>query len=70
MSDRAANVVIGVVLTVWAANVVAAIFAINGYQGSEGINTLVTAAVGAAFVARARAKDRDRDDRDDKGSDS
>lgn len=64
MSDRAANVVLGVVLTVWAVNVLAAIVSFRGYEGSESLNGLVTTAVGAAFVYRAaKAKNEADDDR-------
>jgi len=65
ISDRMANWVIGVVLTMWAGNIIAGIFAINGYQPSEGINAIFTGTVGLAFMARARAKDRD-DEKDPK----
>lgn len=57
LSDRAANVITGVVTAIWAANVVAGMFAINGYQPSEGINTIFTVIVGGAFVLRHKAKD-------------
>lgn len=63
ISDRTANVVIGVVLTVWAGNVVAGIFAINGYQADPGINAIFTGTVGLAFVVRARAKGHDDEDK-------
>lgn len=68
MSDRTANIVIGVVLTVWAVNVVAGIFQLNGYSSSEGLNAVFTGTVGLAFMARAKAKDK-RDDTDDETAD-
>lgn len=65
ISDRTANIVIGVVLTVWAGNVIAGIFAINGYQSDPGINAIFTGTVGLAFAARAMAKGRsDKSDKD------
>lgn len=66
ISDRTANIVIGVVLTIWAANVIAGIFAINGYKSSEGVNAIFTGTVGLAFMARAKAKDRAEDEKDRK----
>lgn len=70
MSDRLANAVIVVVLSVWVGNVVADVLAINGYESRESINTAFTATVGVAFAARAWAKkaENDRDDDDDKAS--
>lgn len=75
MTDRAANVILGVVLAVWALNVVAAITKFRGYEGSESLNGLVTVAIGAAFTYRAakatdydkrrRSRDERRDRRDD-----
>lgn len=59
MTDRTANVVIGVVTTIWAGNVVAGMFAWNGYQPSEGINAIFTAIVGGAFALRARNRNSD-----------
>lgn len=62
ISDRTANLVIVVVLIMWAGNILAGIFAINGYQSSEGVNAIFTGTVGLAFMARAKAKDRNGDD--------
>lgn len=59
MTDRTANIVIGVVTTIWAGNVVAGMFALNGYQPSEGINAIFTAIVGGAFALRARNRNGD-----------
>lgn len=56
LSDRAANIVIGVVTTVWAANIAAGMLRINGYQPSEAINGIFLVIVGSAFVLR-RAKE-------------
>lgn len=57
LSDRAANIITGIVTAVWVANVVGGMFAIRGYQPSEGINTIFTVIVGGAFVLRHKAKD-------------
>lgn len=57
LSDRAANVITGIVTAVWVANVLGGMFEINGYQPSEGINTIFTVIVGGAFVLRHKAKD-------------
>lgn len=57
LSDRSANIITGIVTAVWVANVVAGMFQINGYQPSEGINTIFTVIVGGAFVLRHKAKD-------------
>lgn len=65
ISDRTANIIIGVVTTVWAANILAGMFAINGYKPAESINGIFTATVGVAFLIRARAK-QDEDDREPK----
>lgn len=57
ISDRNANIITAVVTVVWVANVVGGMFQINGYQPSEGINTIFTVIVGGAFVLRHKAKD-------------
>lgn len=57
ISDRTANIITGVVTVVWVANVLGGMFQINGYQPSEGINTIFTVIVGGAFVLRHKAKD-------------
>lgn len=54
VSDRTANIVIGVVTTIWAGNVIVGMLALNGYAPSEGINAIFTAIVGGAFALRAR----------------
>lgn len=54
MNDKTANIVIGVVTAIWAGNVIAGMFQLNGYQPSEGINAIFTAIVGGAFAIRAR----------------
>lgn len=64
VNDRTATVVIAVVTTVWAGNIVAGMFSINGYAPSESINGIFMAIVGGAFALRARARDKD----DDKGA--
>jgi hypothetical protein len=57
LSDRAANIITAVVTVVWVANVVGGMFEINGYQPSEGINTIFTVIVGGAFVLRYKTRD-------------
>lgn len=61
ISDRTANIIIGVVTTIWAGNIVAGMFAINNYEPAESINGIFTATVGVAFLMRARAKTKDED---------
>lgn len=56
MSDRTATAVIGVVTTVWAGNIIAGMFQINGYTPSESLNGIFMAIVGGAFALRARSK--------------
>lgn len=60
ISDRTATIVIGVVTTIWAANVVAGMLALNGYSPSESINGIFMTIVGGAFVLRSRGKDGDK----------
>lgn len=59
ISDRAATVVVYVVTAMWAANLLAGMFAINGYQPSESVNGIFTGTVGVAFLIRAKAKSGD-----------
>ena len=54
MSDRTATVVIGVVTTIWAANIVLGMVAWNDYKPSEAVNGIFMAIVGGAFALRAR----------------
>lgn len=61
MNDRTATVVIAVVTTVWAANIVAGMFRINDYAPSESINGIFMAIVGGAFALRAKAAKKDND---------
>jgi hypothetical protein len=56
ISDRTANVIIGVVTTVWAGNILAGMFEVNDYQPSETINGIFMTIVGGAFVLRARSR--------------
>lgn len=56
MSDRTANIVIGVVTAIWAGNVIAGMLSINGYASSEGINGIFTLIVGGAFALRAKSR--------------
>lgn len=56
MSDRLANIVIVVVLTMWVINMVAAIFQVNGYQSDPLINGIFMGTVGLAFVAKFKGK--------------
>lgn len=57
ISDRAANILIGVVTTVWVANIAAGMLQLNGYQPSEAVNGIFLSIVGGAFVLRSRNKD-------------
>lgn len=59
LSDRGANLVIGVVTTVWAANIGAGMLHLNGYQPSEAVNGIFLVIVGGAFVLRRGEKDND-----------
>lgn len=54
MSDRTATILIGVVTTVWALNMVAAMVQFNNYQPSESVNGIFLTIVGGAFALRAR----------------
>lgn len=64
MSDRTANIVIGIVTAVWAGNILAGMFSVNGYEPSESINGVFMAIVGGAFALRAKAKSDDKPDKD------
>lgn len=57
LSDRAANIIIGVVTAVWAGNILAGMLQVNGYQPSEAVNGIFLTIVGGAFVLRSKAKD-------------
>lgn len=57
LSDRSANIIIGVVTAVWAGNIIAGMASINGYQPSEAINGIFLTIVGGAFVLRSKTKD-------------
>lgn len=61
ISDRTANILIGVVTVMWAANLLAAMFKLNGYTSSESINGIFLLVVGGAFTYRYRAKAEDGD---------
>lgn len=50
------SVVIYVVLLIWSANVIAAIFTINGYHSSDQVNGIFLSTVGVAFVARSKKR--------------
>lgn len=54
ISDRTANVLMGVVTVVWAGNIIAGMLQINDYEPSESINGIFMAIVGGAFALRAR----------------
>lgn len=62
MSDKTANIVIGIVTAVWAGNIIAGVAQINDYQPSESLNGVFMAIVGGAFALRAKAKSADKDD--------
>lgn len=57
LSDRSANIIIGVVTAVWAGNIAAGMVQLNGYQPSEAINGIFLTIVGGAFVLRSKGKD-------------
>lgn len=57
LSDRSANILIGVVTAVWVANIAAGMVKLNGYQPSEVINGIFLTIVGGAFVARRKGED-------------
>lgn len=59
MNDRAATVVLYVVLIVWAGNIVVGIAHWHGYQPSESINGIFMGTVGLAFVARSKKRGGD-----------
>ena len=64
LTDRAATVLIAVVTAIWAVNIIAGMFAFNGYQPSESLNGIFMGIVGGAFALRARAH-RGSDDDDE-----
>jgi hypothetical protein len=57
LSDRTANILIGVVTVVWVANIAAGMFELNGYKPSEAINGIFLTIVGGAMYVRSRSKD-------------
>ena len=57
LSDRAANIITGIVTAVWVVNVAAGMVQFHGYQTSEGLNSIFMVIVGGAFVLRQKAKD-------------
>jgi hypothetical protein len=65
ISDRTANILIGVVTTMWVGNIVAGMFELNGWQPSESVNGAFMLIVGGAFALRARSKSSDGKDGDD-----
>lgn len=56
LTDRTASIVIYVVTAIWAGNILAGMFKLNGYQPSSEINGIFMAVVGGAFLARTRMK--------------
>lgn len=56
ISDRTANIIIGVVTSIWVVNILAGMFEVNDYQPSETINGIFMTIVGGAFVLRARSR--------------
>lgn len=54
LSDRAAAIIIGLVTAIWAVNILAGMFQVNGYRPAESVNGIFMAIVGGAFIARAR----------------
>jgi uncharacterized membrane protein YeaQ/YmgE (transglycosylase-associated protein family) len=59
ISDRTANILIGVVTAMWAGNIIAGMVQVNDYQPSESINGIFMAIVGGAFALRAKTKSDD-----------
>lgn len=59
MSDKAATVVIAVVTTIWAVNIIAGMLSINDYAPSESVNGIFMTIVGGAFVLRAKSRGGD-----------
>lgn len=55
MNDRTATIVIGIVTTIWAGNILAGMLRFNEYQPSESINGIFMAIVGGAFALRAKS---------------
>lgn len=56
ISDRTANIIIGVVTVVWAGNILAAMVPAFDHEPSEAVNGIFMAIVGGAFALRARMK--------------
>ena len=61
MNDRTANIVIWVVTTIWAANVLVGMLGLFGYSPDGGINAIFTLVVGGAFAARSVGKSKGGD---------
>lgn len=61
ISDRTYTVVIGVVTTVWAINILAGITQFNDYHPPESINGVFMGIVGTAFLARNKSSSKDDD---------
>lgn len=59
ISDRTKTAVIGVVTVIWAGNILAGMFQLNGYQPSESINGIFLAVVGGAFALGAKSNKSD-----------
>lgn len=59
LTDRSANIIIGVVTIVWVGNIAAGMAHFNGYQPSEAINGIFLTIVGGAFVLRSKGKSDD-----------
>lgn len=57
ISDRAANIIIGVVTAVWAANIVAGMVTFRGYQPLESVNGIFMVIVGGTFLFRNKSRD-------------
>ena len=52
LSDRAATILIGVVSTVWAGNILAGMLQLNDYQPSEAVNGIFMAVAAALLRSR------------------
>jgi uncharacterized membrane-anchored protein YitT (DUF2179 family) len=65
ISDRTATIIIGVVTTIWALNILAAMVEFNNYQPSESINGIFMAVVGGAFALRHKGVTGGSDPKDE-----
>lgn len=55
LSDRAYNILLIVVTTMWSANIVAGMFKFNGWQPDQSVNGIFAAIVVGSFAVRHQA---------------